>query len=346
MNHPPSTEERIWSVLAHLSALLLGMGILLPIIGWAEQRRKSKFVVYQCLQALGYQTLGYTIWILGYLLVVAVLLILMMIVAMIGSKSEDVFAVSVVAFNSIFLIFVFASLGIYLLFPLIAAVACGMGKDFQYPFMGKRLANYLEYNAENDNRLNEDHEDRWVAAAGHFSVIIAFWGMLAPVTAWILQGARSAWLKFQSAQAVVFHVCVLALGFVAGALYLVGMVAFIALTGFSGDTVSSPANGLIDIILISGPRIIGLIGIIVMFGSMIVALLILLVIPLFHIMGQWAGYRVLKGDDYKYPIVGKLVARFIPIGSEGATKNLPTSKEDPSVAANAHSHRPDGLSGG
>jgi hypothetical protein len=26
-------------------------------------------------------------------------------------------------------------------------------------------------------------------------------------------------------------------------------------------------------------------------------------------MGQWAGYRVLKGDDYHYPVVGKLVEK-------------------------------------
>ncbi len=332
MKPTPSPEERVWAVLAHLSALAFGMGLLLPVIGWAEQRRKSKFVAYQCLQALGYQSLGYTVWLLGYLLFIAVNILLMMIVAIAAPKNEDVFMTSVIGFDIFFFVFLFASLGIYFLMPIIAAIACGMGKDFQYPFMGKRLANYLEYNAEGENPLNEDHEDRWVAAMGHFSVIIAFWGMLAPVTAWILQGKRSAWLKFQSAQAIAFHLCVLALGLVAGALYMVGMVAFIALTGFSPE--SSMSSGA------------GLIGLIIMFGFMLIALLIVLAVPLFHITGQWAGYRVLKGDDYKYPIVGKLVARFIPIGSEGTTKNLPASEGDPSVAANAPSHRPDGLSGG
>ncbi|HNQ93475.1 MAG TPA: DUF4870 domain-containing protein [Anaerolineales bacterium] len=315
----PSTEERVWAVLAHLSALAFGMGLLLPIIGWAEQRGKSKYIAYQCLQALGYQSLGYTVWLLGYLLFIVVIVIVMMIVAMVAPKNEDVFAASIIGFDIFLFIFIFVSLGIYLLMPIIAAVACGMGKDFQYPFMGKRLTNYLEYNAENENSLNEDHEDRWVAAAGHFSVIIALWGMLVPVTAWILQGKRSAWLKFQSAQATAFHVCTLALGFVAGVFYMIGMVAFIALTGFSPESSMSSATGLI--------------GIIVMFGFMLIALLILLVIPFFHITGQWAGYRVLKGDDYQYPIVGKLVARVIPSGA----KNLPTREEDPSVAANAPS---------
>lgn len=319
MKATPSTEERVWAVLAHLSALAFGMGLLLPIIGWAEQRRKSKFVAYHCLQALGYQSLGYTVWLLGYLLFIVIVIILMMIVAIMSAGNEDALTASIIGFDIFLFIYIFASLGLYLLLPVLAAVACGMGRNFQYPFMGKRLANYLEYNLENENWLNEDHEDRWVAAAGHFSIILTFWGMLAPATAWILQGKRSAWLKFQSAQTIVFHMCVLALGFFAGVIYMIGFVAFIALTGFSGDTAMSSSTGLI--------------GIVVMFGSMIVALLIVLIVPLFHIMGQWAGYRVLKGDDYRYPVIGKLVARFAP----SEAKNLEAREGDPSVATDAPS---------
>ncbi|MBK9005851.1 MAG: DUF4870 domain-containing protein [Anaerolineae bacterium] len=316
-----STEERVWAVLAHLSALVMGMGLILPIIGWAEQRRKSKFIAYQCLQALGYQTLGYTIWLLGYLLFITVIIVLMMIVAMVSPKDGDAFAASLVGFNIFFFVFVIGSLGVYLLLPIIAAVACGMGKDFRYPIMGKRLAKYLEYNAESENGLNEDHEDRWVAAAGHFSVILAFWGLLAPITAWILQGKRSAWLKFQSAQAIALHASVLILGIIAGMFYMVGMVAFIALTGFDPESVANSSAGLM--------------GLVVMFGSMIVALLIALLVPLFHIAGQWAGYRVLKGDDYWYPIIGKLIARVIPPKEHwddvSGAKNLPAREEDPSL---------------
>ncbi len=314
-----STEERVWAVLAHLSALVMGMGLILPIIGWAEQRRKSKFIAYQCLQALGYQTLGYTVWLLGYLLFITIIIVLMMIVAMVSPKNGDAFAASLVGFNIFFFVFVIGSLGVYLLLPIIASVACGMGKGFQYPFMGKRLAKYLEYSLENESWLNEDHEDRWVAAAGHFSVILAFWGLLAPITAWILQGKRSAWLKFQSAQAIALHVSVLLLGLIAGAFYIFGFVAFIALTGFDPESAANSSAGLI--------------GLVIMFGSMILALLIALLVPLFHIAGQWAGYRVLKGDDYWYPVIGKLVARFVP----NEPRNLQIREGDPSVATNAPS---------
>src|SRR5919206_982940 len=77
MNPSPTTEERLWAVLSHLSALAFGMGILLPIISWSDQRRKSNYASFQSLQALGYQSLGFTVWILSYLIVfIAVLIVL------------------------------------------------------------------------------------------------------------------------------------------------------------------------------------------------------------------------------------------------------------------------------
>ncbi|MBV6452127.1 MAG: hypothetical protein MHPDNHAH_02880 [Anaerolineales bacterium] len=298
MNPKPAVEERVWSVLTHLSALAMGMGLILPVLGWAEQRRKSKYVAFQSLQALGYQTLGYTVWVIAGLLAAVVSIFFLLLNMDDALRSEAALTSWMIGHFSL----TFALLGLYYIFPVIAALACALGKDFRYPFMGTRLAKYLDYASESG--LNESHEDRWVAAAGHFSVIIAFWGLLAPVTAWILQGKRSVWLKFQSAQAIALHACTLLLGFIALFLYMSGFIVFIALTGIGGTPMSSGT---------------GLIAVLLMFGLMLIALLILLFIPLFHIMGQWAGCRVLKGDDYRYPIIGKLIARWIPSGSHVQT---------------------------
>src|SRR4030095_9962214 len=79
MKKEASTEERIWAVLAHLWALAFGMGLILPVIGWSEQRRKSNYASFQCLQALGYQSLGYTLWLLTYLVLVIVLVLILTI---------------------------------------------------------------------------------------------------------------------------------------------------------------------------------------------------------------------------------------------------------------------------
>jgi uncharacterized Tic20 family protein len=298
MKISPSSEERVWAVLAHLSAITFGMGILLPVVGWSEQRRKSKYASFQCLQALGYQSLGYTVWLLTYLVVMLVSVGSM--VAIMGSTPEgasnmDIFTT---IWMSVFLVMAFGSFGLYLLLPVIAAVACAFGKDFRYPIMGKRLARYLGHDSNTEQEwLIEEHEDRWVIAMGHVSVIILLWGSLAPLTAWILQGKRSLFMKFQSIQTLVYQALATLL-YVAGmALYMFGFFVFMALTGLGGGNGLSSSTGMV--------------GMGVLLISMLFAIGIVLLLPLFHIMGQWAGYRVLKGDDYRYPVVGGLVEKWL-----------------------------------
>ncbi len=209
MNSTSTTEDRIWAVISHLSSLAFGMGILLPIIGWSDQRRKSNYASFQSLQALGYQSLGFTIWILSYLVIIIMTgIILLVIAGLDGGRGENMNAALGTGAIIIFIV-LFGFFALYFLLPIIGAVACALGKDFRYPLIGNRLAYYLEYapaqRLEEKVWLNEDREVRWVAAMGHFSVLIILWGMLAPLTAWILYGKRSDFLKFQSIQTLVFQ---------------------------------------------------------------------------------------------------------------------------------------------
>jgi uncharacterized Tic20 family protein len=311
MKNLPSTKERVWVVLSHLSAITFGMGILLPIIGWSEQRRKSNYASFQCLQALGYQSLGYTVWLLTYLLLMLVFMVIILValgVAAGGGNNMDAFmGISV----SILLVIVFGILGLYFLLPVIAAIACAFGKDFRYPIMGERLARYLGYDlaqaSDQQTFLIEDHEDHWVTAMGHFSVIIMLWGMLAPLTAWILQGKRSLFLKFQSIQTLIYQAGVMALFLGAGFFYMFGFIVLIAMTSMRGDMSALDSSA-------------GIGGLVILFASMLIGILIILVVPLFHILGQWAGYRVLKGDDYHYPVLGNLVKKWM--SKSGGEENL------------------------
>jgi uncharacterized Tic20 family protein len=43
---------------------------------------------------------------------------------------------------------------------------------------------------------------------------------------------------------------------------------------------------------------------------LLISAVLILSVPLLHILGQWAGYRVLKGDDYQYPLIGRLVQKW------------------------------------
>jgi len=301
MNTTPTTEDRIWAVLSHLSSLAFGMGILLPIIGWADQRRKSNYASFQSLQALGYQSLGYTIWILSYLLVIIATSFVMLVVIGRGAQTGQNTDALLGPWIIIIFVVVFGFFALYFLLPIIAAVACALGRDFRYPIMGDRLARYLRFGlaqeTEDSQWLDEDHEFRWVVAMGHFSVIMMLWGMLAPLTTLILYGKQSFFMKFQSAQTLIYQSVTTVLYLGAGFLYLFGFVSLIALTGFTGESnLNSP---------------MGIFGLIVFGVTLLIVVGIVLLVPLMHILGQWAGYRVLKGDNYHYPIIGNLVNRQI-----------------------------------
>ena len=303
MNTTPSTEERIWAVLSHLSVLTFGMGILLPIVGWSDQRRKSNSSSFQSLQALGYQSLGYTIWVL-FSAIAAIIFVIVMLTALdaAGRNGGNVKAL-VGIWISIYVAFLLGLLSIYFLFPILAAVSCLFGKDFRYPIMGDRLARYLTYDptekSEEQTRLNEDHEFRWVAAMGHFSILIILWGMLAPLTTWMLYGKQSPFLKFQSIQTLVYQasVTILYLGTVFLYLFGIMIISLMAMMGWTGNVrMDSP---------------MGIVGIVFFGASLLVTTIVLLFVPLLHILGQWAGYRVLKGDNYRYPLIGRLTEKWM-----------------------------------
>jgi uncharacterized Tic20 family protein len=178
--------------------------------------------------------------------------------------------------------------------------------------MGNRLASYLGYDPARTQDeqlwLMEVHEDRWVAGMGHFSVIIAIWGMVAPLIAWVLQGKRSLFLKFQSMQTLVYQasVTLLYLGSVLLYLFGIAIISLIATMGWTGNVrMDSP---------------VGIVGIVFLAISLLVVVIVMLLVPLLHILGQWAGYRVLKGDDYRYPLVGRLVEKWISRNSTAKEK--------------------------
>ncbi len=68
-----TSDERLLALLAHLS-IFLG-GIILPIILWATQKDKSKFVKFHSLQAIFYH-LAFAVVIIAYVFFMVLLLII------------------------------------------------------------------------------------------------------------------------------------------------------------------------------------------------------------------------------------------------------------------------------
>jgi uncharacterized Tic20 family protein len=310
MEYKPTTEERIWAALSHASAILFGMGLVIPLIAWIDQRKKSQYVAYQALQALGYQTIGYTLWFLVYLFLIVLGYMLLILLSLImGNRGADSLPL---IFSVVMMVFLLGSFFLYALFPVIGVVTVALGKDFHYPVLGGRLARYLGYDpaAPPEAPLLEKNEDNWVASAGHFSVIIPIWGILLPAVTFITQKDRSTFLRFQSAQ-TVFYQGVGFFGYMIGfALYFVSIFAMIPLVFLSQST-----NGNEGLIII---------GFVFFMFVMCCAGCVVLIVPLYHILGQWAGFRVLKGDNYRYPIIGSLTEKILGKFYENPSAQTPT----------------------
>jgi len=322
MNIPTTSEDRIWAVISHLSSLAFGMGILLPIVGWSDRRRKSNYAAFQSLQALGYQSLGFTVWILSYLVLVIVGVIILIIMSFQAESAGQRFDPRFGPGTMLFFIVIFGFFAIYFLLPIIAAIACAFGKDFRYPILGDRLARYLDHEptqiTEAPRWLNEDHEFRWVAGMGHFSILIMLWGMLAPLTTWILYDKRSPFLKFQSIQTLIYQAGTTILYFAGIFIYFFGFLLLFVLMGVKGVPNFNSSEGMFGILV---------------FGlTLLISFVLILIVPLLHILGQWAGYRVLKGDDYHYPLIGNLVEKSLRSrpGSETPSEPLSHTEESPS----------------
>lgn len=288
----PTSEERVIAVISHLTALAFGAGMVLPAILWSENRKKSSYLHFQTLQALGYQSLGYTVWLLGMFALMILFYILMFILALVvpnAAQNQSVISV----LTAILLLMVFGWLVVYMFIAIWAVASCGLGKDFRYPILGDRLARYLGYdNANPSASLDSAAEERFAAAMGHFAVIIPIWGLLAPAYLWMSQGRNSPYLKVQSAQTTIYQILVNLLAF--GLLFLsivLGIVSIpLAATYLNSGEWAAVAGMMVMICLLSCTG---------------------LIVPIFHILGQWAGLQVMRGRDFHYPLLGGLVEKWI-----------------------------------
>jgi len=289
----PTSAERVIAVISHLTALAFGAGLVLPAIMWSENRSKSAYIRFQALQALGYQSLGYTVWVLGLFALMILFYILMFILALVvpnAAQNQSVTTVLAVLLMAIF----FGWMAVYCLIAIMGAVLCGSGKDFRYPILGNRLARYLGYDDDTapGASLASVAEERFAAAMGHFAVIIPLWGLLAPAYLWVSQKKKSPYLKRQSAQTTIYQI-------------FVNLLVF-------GLTILSLGIGIISIPLAANYLNSGEWAAVV--GMMVMICLLScvgLIVPVFHILGQWAGLRVLQGQDFRYPLLGRWVENFL-----------------------------------
>lgn len=131
-------DEKMLALFSHLS-LFLG-GIILPIIFWATNKDKSKFVTFHALQALWFH--------IAYIALIFVFVFGFVIIAIVGGVGMGVFA-GATGSKEMPIFFIIAMVGFYaLLFGIIFgaigySVYMGIksyrGELIKYPFIGKKV---------------------------------------------------------------------------------------------------------------------------------------------------------------------------------------------------------------
>jgi uncharacterized Tic20 family protein len=137
MNNNLSFEERMKSLLSHLSILIPNIGIMAPILIWVTQRENSKFVRFNSLQAIFFQLISIAIMML-FIFVGIVLMLVSMPSAIANPNAEPgtLFFVSMIFFFLYFPIWF-----IFIIYAIVGAILTYKGKIFRYILLGKIIEN-------------------------------------------------------------------------------------------------------------------------------------------------------------------------------------------------------------
>ncbi len=290
-----NSEERVWAALSHGSALLFFFGPILPVVVWFTQRKKSAYAAFHALQAMAYQVLFFWLW----MTVMPVLMFCFLIAAIPISASSFEHSSNPEVFGMLFSFamwgLIFIAFGLYALIGIIGAIFSLTGREFRYPVFGSQLARFLGYSPATASLLDEDKEDRVVAAVGHSTAILLLWGIVVPLMAWITQKERSVRLKFQALQATIYQGLGTLAYFVFMAIYMFfifGTMAVFTLGSSPNNSQFNPLAGLL------------------FFVPFLCFMFVFLILgPLYQLFAFIASVKVLRGGEYKYPILGKIIFR-------------------------------------
>lgn len=129
------SDERMISLFAHLS-LFLG-GILLPIIFWATNRDKSKFVVFHSLQSLWFH-IAFAVLIVAFVVVMVMVVLIggFGLGAMSGSGEMSVFMIIVmIGFYGLLFLGIFGAYG----YSIYMGIKAYKGEYVKYPVIGNMV---------------------------------------------------------------------------------------------------------------------------------------------------------------------------------------------------------------
>jgi uncharacterized Tic20 family protein len=304
-------NTRIVTAFAHFSFLIPGIGILVPVILWTFRKKHSKFVRNQTLQAMVFQLLQW-IWIQLITLIVFFVVFINASISTASHLTPEVYSSRMLTVFIVSSIVISIGWFIYLIFGVIGAVVCLSGRNFRYPFLGRWIDQFV---AENQGRFSEpgnnaepntaavpesiaNREDQLVAAVSHAAILIPLIGFLVPFILVTMDKEKSQQNRYQTMQSLIFQ----QLGQVIN-LVLFGCQLVMVL----GIGVPLALLNSIGQLFTSEPLIV--VAALIVIFLMLINFFILLAMPLLATFGIVASVQVLRGKEYHYPILGKMLAK-------------------------------------
>jgi uncharacterized Tic20 family protein len=291
---PLSPSDRKLAALGHLSILLPGLGLLAPLILWAVGRERSEELRFQILQAGALQVLQPLAALLATLILVLVELGILLAHGLVESlrRGDAGQANALLWPNAIYAGGLYALVGlVFIVFGVLAAAACWQGKAYRYPWLGDKLAAYL-------NLLPgqaREHEQNWLAGLCHLGLFAGLSGLIGCfVVSAACRKDEDSFLRFQSLQAGIYQIVGLVVGFLTW-----GIAALlIGLSGASLALASGEFSGLPGLIT----AVLGLL-------ALLCAGVYALAVPVYQTLPVVAAVRFLQERDYLYPIIGTWLSK-------------------------------------
>jgi uncharacterized Tic20 family protein len=292
MNLTPDSKQKTGAAgLAHLSILIPGIGFVVPLLLWFRHRKDTPYVRFQILQAFVFQMMQVLFWQVLLLLQALILILLQVINVNLHPHLSTQQALLLKALTVSGAIFLGLNL-VYIGIAVWGAVMVFMGKEWTYPWFGKRLQKTLIVAGQIDPHF----ETRLVAAMNHFALFYGISGLFVPFLTWILREKEPQYLTYHALQALVLQAFTLvlyhALLFLQAVVAIPLMMVVISMINQSGAMIQSKT---------------------LVFGSLIASGFLLtftfMVIPVFAIFVTIAVIRILKNKPYDYPIIGKKIKK-------------------------------------
>lgn len=290
-----SRNDRILSALSHAGILLWGYGGFFPAILWSIRRKESTYTAFQSLQAMAYQVIS----VIFYAVVILVLLIILvplsapLLRALMESTPAEVDFSLWIAFTVVMILLAV----VLTLLGLSGTVACLMGRNFRYPWIGAWIERQLKQPAFSVEGVPyRDAQERIIAALCHLNVVLVISGTLVPFIIWVMERGRSLRLQKEALSSMIWQA---AQGIISVMIGILGSLATVFLPWLLYISLEQPGQGItggMPLYLMGG-------GLVFLFG-LLVGLLILV---FFQVYGLVATTRLSHGKEFHYPLIQKWI---------------------------------------